>query len=316
MTDRNGNVVSRRDFKPFGEDLAADQTFRKTTDQYSTATQDKVRQRFTGYQKDIETGLDFAEARMYENRHGRFTAVDPLLASGKSANPQTFNRYTYVLNSPLVNTDPTGLQTNYEPCKSDERCDATLLRDKKTGKPVAVKPDGPIETVQCADCGQEETLPPNEPNPVIGPLINGFPQDPWRQAGTGLTTGVANFFIGTANLLTETGIRANNGFMPTFTPNPFYIQPFGCSGSINCNWQTAGTLAPLAAGPIVGAVARGATITRLGLVSESSNPLRFSQTFTSRSFQPGGPFEGQTIGEVASGIRSGKYTPSQLQSDM
>ncbi|MBK7708310.1 MAG: RHS repeat-associated core domain-containing protein [Acidobacteria bacterium] len=112
VTDRSGNVVSRRDFKPFGEDLAADQTFRKTTDNYSTATQDKVRQRFTGYQKDIETGLDFAEARMYENRHGRFTAVDPLLASGKSANPQTFNRYTYVLNSPLVNTDPTGLQTN------------------------------------------------------------------------------------------------------------------------------------------------------------------------------------------------------------
>jgi hypothetical protein len=32
------------------------------------------------------------------------------LASGKSANPQTFNRYVYVLNSPLVLTDPEGLQ--------------------------------------------------------------------------------------------------------------------------------------------------------------------------------------------------------------
>jgi len=114
VTDKNGNVVSRRDFKPFGEDLAADGSARKTADKYSNATEDKVRQRFTGYQKDIETGLDFAEARMYENRHGRFTAVDPLLASGKSANPQTFNRYTYVMNSPLVNTDPTGLQTNQE----------------------------------------------------------------------------------------------------------------------------------------------------------------------------------------------------------
>ncbi|MBK7707323.1 MAG: hypothetical protein IPJ30_16630 [Acidobacteria bacterium] len=108
VTDRSGNVVSRRDFKPFGEDLAADQTFRKTTDKYSTATQDKVRQRFTGYQKDIETGLDFAEARMYENRHGRFTAVDPLLASGKSANPQTFNRFVYVMNAPLFFVDKNG----------------------------------------------------------------------------------------------------------------------------------------------------------------------------------------------------------------
>ena len=51
-----------------------------------------MRQRFTGYQKDVETSLDFAEARMYANTYGRFTAVDPLLASGKSANPQTFNR--------------------------------------------------------------------------------------------------------------------------------------------------------------------------------------------------------------------------------
>ena len=47
---------------------------------------------------------------MYENRHGRFTAVDPLLASGKSANPQTFNRYVYCLNNPLIFTDPTGMQ--------------------------------------------------------------------------------------------------------------------------------------------------------------------------------------------------------------
>ncbi len=47
---------------------------------------------------------------MYENRHGRFTAVDPLLASGKSANPQTFNRFIYVGNNPLIYGDPDGLQ--------------------------------------------------------------------------------------------------------------------------------------------------------------------------------------------------------------
>jgi RHS repeat-associated protein len=69
-----------------------------------------VRQRFTGYQKDEETQLDFAKARMYENRHARFTAIDPLLSSGKSANPQTFNRYVYVMNNPLAYTDPSGLQ--------------------------------------------------------------------------------------------------------------------------------------------------------------------------------------------------------------
>jgi RHS repeat-associated protein len=68
----------------------------------------------TGYEKDQETGLDFAEARYYQNKHGRFTAVDPLLASGKSANPQTFNRYAYVGNNPLSRTDPTGMDWWYQ----------------------------------------------------------------------------------------------------------------------------------------------------------------------------------------------------------
>jgi len=46
---------------------------------------------------------------MYANNFGRFTAVDPLLASGESGDPQTFNRYLYVNNSVLVYKDPTGL---------------------------------------------------------------------------------------------------------------------------------------------------------------------------------------------------------------
>ena len=92
---------------PFGEELYPE-VYRKAGDKYGAT--DSVRQRFTGYQKDSETGLDFAEARYYNNQHGRFTAVDPLLASGKSANPQTFNRYVYVMNNPLAYTDPSGLQ--------------------------------------------------------------------------------------------------------------------------------------------------------------------------------------------------------------
>ena len=91
---------------PFGEEMGPSFPGR-SSNAYSTG--DGVRQKFTGYQKDEESGLDFAEARMYENRHARFTAVDPLLASGNGANPQTFNRYVYVANSPLAYTDPTGL---------------------------------------------------------------------------------------------------------------------------------------------------------------------------------------------------------------
>ncbi|MBK7707329.1 MAG: hypothetical protein IPJ30_16660 [Acidobacteria bacterium] len=81
-----GNVISRRAFKPFGEEISSNTGERTITAKYGAA--DNLRQKFTTYQREEETGLDFADARMCQNRHGRFTAVDPLLASGKSANPQ------------------------------------------------------------------------------------------------------------------------------------------------------------------------------------------------------------------------------------
>ncbi len=95
---------------PFGEELYAG-VGNRTGDtglKYSSS-EDDIRQKFTGYQKDNETNLDFAEARMYANNFGRFTAVDPLSASGKSSDPQSFNRYIYVMNNPMTFVDPEGL---------------------------------------------------------------------------------------------------------------------------------------------------------------------------------------------------------------
>ncbi len=120
ITDANGQVSSRRDFMPFGEELNSGIGGRNTTQKYN-ATNDEIRQKFTGYQKDQESGLDFAEARMYKNNLGRFTAVDPLLASGKSANPQSFNRYAYTLNNPVNLVDPSGLISANTGAKGKEK---------------------------------------------------------------------------------------------------------------------------------------------------------------------------------------------------
>jgi RHS repeat-associated protein len=109
ITDKNGNVISRRDFMPFGEELNAGVGGRSESQKYASYGSDNVRKRFTGYEKDDETQLDFAEARMYQNKHGRFTAVDPLMASASPINPQTFNRYVYTGNNPINYTDPSGL---------------------------------------------------------------------------------------------------------------------------------------------------------------------------------------------------------------
>lgn len=110
ITDKMGNVISRRDFMPFGEEIYAGVGPRTTVQKYSASGLDNIRKRFTGYEKDTETNLDFAEARMYQNKHGRFTIADPLLASIEIGNPQTFNRYIYTGNNPVNYTDPSGLK--------------------------------------------------------------------------------------------------------------------------------------------------------------------------------------------------------------
>lgn len=56
-----------------------------------------------------ETGLDYFGARYYSGAQGRFTSPDPLLGSANPLSPQSWNRYTYTLNSPLRYTDPFGL---------------------------------------------------------------------------------------------------------------------------------------------------------------------------------------------------------------
>jgi RHS repeat-associated protein len=73
----------------------------------------------TQKERDVETGLDYFLARYYSNVQGRFTSYDPLLESAKSAMPQSWNRYTYCLNNPLMYVDPDGL-TWYKKKGSDQ----------------------------------------------------------------------------------------------------------------------------------------------------------------------------------------------------
>lgn len=104
VTNGSGTVTSRRDYSAFGEEIFTQQ--RAAGLGYQP---DNIRQDYTGYQKDEESGLEFAQARYYNPLHGRFTSPDPLTASASIRNPQTFNRYSYVLNSPYKFVDPLGL---------------------------------------------------------------------------------------------------------------------------------------------------------------------------------------------------------------
>ena len=68
---------------------------------------------YATYERDPETGLDYAILRYYNSRLGRFMSPD-LLAGGVD-DPQSLNRYAYVLNDPINLIDPLGLDPPERP---------------------------------------------------------------------------------------------------------------------------------------------------------------------------------------------------------
>lgn len=103
-TGGSGSVTARHDYMPFGEEIGTSQ--RTTGVGYAS---DNVREQFTGYERDGESGLDFAEARTYGSNLARFGTPDGLLNSGRPELPQSWNRYSYTQNDPMNFSDPTGL---------------------------------------------------------------------------------------------------------------------------------------------------------------------------------------------------------------
>ena len=113
-TDANGAVIAKHDYMPFGEEVNR-----------AGYGADNLRQRFTSYERDTETELDFAKNRYHNYNLGRFTSPDPYKivaeiefekteekARAKLNNylgkPQQWNAYVYTINNPLKYTDPTG----------------------------------------------------------------------------------------------------------------------------------------------------------------------------------------------------------------
>ena len=106
---RSGNRYSNRT-------MQADFTYDRTPNFVSVAY------KFTGKERDAESGLDYFGARYYGSMMGRFMSPDPLLNSGHPDDPQSWNRYSYVRNNPLSRIDPTGLYDFSACAKGDSNC--------------------------------------------------------------------------------------------------------------------------------------------------------------------------------------------------
>jgi len=63
--------------------------------------------KFTGHERDPETGLDYMLARYYTSGSGRFLQVDPGY-DYDPMDPMSYNLYSYVRGNPIVRTDPNG----------------------------------------------------------------------------------------------------------------------------------------------------------------------------------------------------------------
>ncbi len=108
VTNSGAAVVSRHDYKPFGEEISAGAGGRTTGMGFPGAS-DGLRQKFTSQERDNETGLDYFRARYYSSTHGRFSGSDPVyISSRRIRQPQQLNLYTYAGNNPLKFIDPDG----------------------------------------------------------------------------------------------------------------------------------------------------------------------------------------------------------------
>jgi RHS repeat-associated protein len=94
--DQNGAVISYEELHPYGSSA-----YRSVASGVEVSAR---RYRYTGKERDEETGMDYFGARFYAPWLGRWTTADPLgLQAG-------VNLYLYARGSPVVMVDPNGMQ--------------------------------------------------------------------------------------------------------------------------------------------------------------------------------------------------------------
>ncbi len=171
----NGTVSDSMDYLPYGEQIAGG----------STTTH-----KFTGKERDAESGLDDFEARYFSSSLGRFGSPDPNNAGAINEDPQTWNGYSYVRNNPLRYTDPDGLSFNFcvDNGKGGQNC-STYLNDQDfyaaAGADGAILSGGIIYakdgnggyvaagTYEHFGDGRDDTLAGTDEDSIIAPMLAG-----------------------------------------------------------------------------------------------------------------------------------------------
>jgi len=116
VLDSNGSLLSQQRYLPFGEVRSDVGSITQTDFGYT------FQRNLTG------TGLMDYRARFYSSALGRFVQPDSIIPN--PANPQSFNRFSYVYNRPINFSDPSGHDPYW--CEGNDLCMYNWLEDHTT----------------------------------------------------------------------------------------------------------------------------------------------------------------------------------------
>jgi RHS repeat-associated protein len=138
--DKDGALIAYEEYHPFG--TTSFQAGR------SAAEVSLKRYRYTGKERDEESGLCYHDARYYASWLGRWASSDPLGLAKET------NLYVYCRNNPIVRVDPTGLDSEITFTEEDIRAhpEAHVI----VGRPPPLSPPPPGQS-EAPDEGQQTT---------------------------------------------------------------------------------------------------------------------------------------------------------------
>ena len=113
VTDGAGNVLERMAYDPWGDRRASSSTTAGAADPTNAIIPSTTDRGYTGHEHLDQGGMGLVHmnGRIYDPTLGRFLSPDPYIQSPYHS--QSYNRYSYVWNNPLTNTDPTGYLSDF-----------------------------------------------------------------------------------------------------------------------------------------------------------------------------------------------------------
>ena len=146
ITDASATRIAAHDYFSFGLEKT---DFSQEMLERGTSWPEPMK--FTGHERDFTGGissnnrnqLDYMHARHYNPLWGRFFSPDPVL--GNLLQPQSWNRYAYVLNNPMNFIDPSGLAERKpgEKVEEGDTCDGKIVDGWCTGETITVEAKAP-----------------------------------------------------------------------------------------------------------------------------------------------------------------------------